>query len=540
VSPRLHRGAPALALTLLFVACGGGSSGGGATPSPPPPPGDPTLPDPQYRASYLSPFSAGCDGGQTGVVYTNAEVEPMVAVDPTNPNRLIGVWQQDRWSNGGARGNMTGVSVDGGRTWTERAAPFTRCTGGDLLRASDPWVTISPNGIAHQIAIAFDGQAFEAGTSNAVLVSRSTDGGDTWSPTVTLVRDGASAFNDKESITADPTDARFVYAVWDRLSASSGGPALISRTTDGGATWEPPRSIYDPGTTSQTINNQIVVLPDGTLVDFFTQLDSAPSRQTLTVIRSQDKGLTWSGPIVVSPVQALGTQDPETGTSVRDAAILGAITAGPDGSLVAVWQDSRFSGGQRDGIALSRSIDGGLTWSTAIRVNRDPTVPAFVPSVAVRADGTMGVTYYDFRSNTSDRATLLTDYWMARSTDGGATWRESRVAGPFDLAIAPYAGGLFLGDYQSLVGIGNAFVPFYAAVNSGDLSNRTDVFASLLTSAGAANTVALAELLDLDAPMRASTAEPLPMTPELRRRLHQSARQVMERRLCFTCSSVAP
>ena len=58
------------------------------------------------------------------------------------------------------------------------------------------------------------------------------------------------------------------------------------------------------------------------------------------------------------------------------------------------------------------------------------------------------------------------------------------MAGPFDLSIAPYAGGLFLGDYQSLVGIGNAFVPFYAAVNDGDLSNRTDVFASLVTSAG--------------------------------------------------------
>jgi hypothetical protein len=166
-------------------------------------------------------------------------------------------------------------------------------------------------------------------------------------------------------------------------------------------------------------------------------------------------------------------------------------------------------------------------------------VPAFVPSAAVRADGTIGVTYYDFRSNTSDRATLLTDYWLARSTDGGATWRESRVAGPFDLAIAPYAGGLFLGDYQSLVGIGNAFVPFYAAVNSGDLSNRTDVFASLVTSAGAAASAAVAELLDLDAPMRAFATDPLPRTPELERKLNESARRVMERRLCFTCSSTA-
>jgi uncharacterized membrane protein YfcA len=151
--------------------------------------------------------------------------------------------------------------------------------------------------------------------------------------------------------------------------------------------------------------------------------------------------------------------------------------------------------------------------------------------VAVQTDGTIGVTYYDFRSNTGDRGTLLTDYWLARSTDGGATWRESRVAGPFDLAIAPYAGGLFLGDYQSLVGIGSTFVPFYVAVNNGDLSNTTDVFASLVTSAGTAASVALAELLDVGAPMRASTAEPLPMTPGLRLKLHESAGRVRERRL---------
>ena len=84
-----------------------------------------------------------------------------------------------------------------------------------------------------------------------------------------------------------------------------------------------------------------------------------------------------------------------------------------------------------------------------MRVNRDPLVQAFIPAVAYRDDGTIGVTYYDFRSNTASLTELSTDYWLAQSTDG-VTWRESRVAGPFDLSIAPFANGLFIGDYMSM------------------------------------------------------------------------------------------
>ena len=67
-----------------------------------------------------------------------------------------------------------------------------------------------------------------------VLVSRSGDGGMTWGSPLTLIRDGEQFFNDKESITADRTDPRFVYAVWDRLAAAGGGPAYFARSADGG------------------------------------------------------------------------------------------------------------------------------------------------------------------------------------------------------------------------------------------------------------------------------------------------------------------
>ena len=484
------------------------------------------LHDPQFLASTASPFPPGCDGvAATGALYENAEVEPMVAVNPTNPASIVGVWQQDRWSNGGSHGLMTGYSSDGGRTWARTAAAFSRCAGGnaqnggDYDRASDPWVSFAPDGTAYQISLSFSGQENQPGSASAVLVSRSADGGRTWGSPITLIRDGPTAFNDKESITADPTDAHYAYATWDRLSGNL-GPSYFARTTDGGTTWEPARAIFDPGANNQTLNNQIVVLPNGTLVDFLTLFNPTPS---VAVIRSTDKGVTWSAPIVISSVFAFGATDPEVGTDVRDSATLGSIAVSKQGALVAVWQDSRFSGFVYDGIALSRSVDGGLTWSVPVRVNRDPGVQAFSPTVTVRDDGTIGVTYYDFRNNTADPTTLPTDVWLAQSGDG-VTWRESHVAGPFNLSIAPFALGLFLGDYHGLTSTGTAFVPFYAQTNNGNLANRTDVFASLVTSAGAA-------LMTEGAPMQAKAASPWVMTPQVAQRLQATAKRVLAQRV---------
>jgi hypothetical protein len=489
--------------------------------------------DSQVRISGLSPFAAGCDGvPAVGTLYVNAEVEPMIAVNPRNTNNVVAVWQQDRWSNGGARGLLSAVSQDGGYTWSTRMAAFSRCTGGtaanggDYPRASDPWVSFGADGTAYQSSLSFAGDVLAPGSSSGVLVSRSTDGGMTWSSPATLIQDGSAFFNDKDSLTADPTDARFVYAVWDRLAASGGGPSYLGRSTDSGMSWEPAKPIYDPGPTSQTINNQIVVLPDGTLIDFFTQLDTppnAPAAAKLSIIRSTDKGASWSAPVVISPVFSVGTFEPETHAPIRDGSGLGSIAVGPRGDLVAVWQDARFSGGLRDGIAFSRSLDGGLTWSTPSRINRVATVAAFVPAVTVRSDGTYGVTYYDFRSNTSDPATLPTHNWLTRSTDG-VNWLESHVAGPFDLAIAPNALGLFLGDYQAVASAGALFLPLYARTNNGQLDNRTDIFVTLASSAGAA-----AQATTMH--MSAQAAEPLAMTAELQRKSSDSVVRTMQRRI---------
>jgi len=97
----------------------------------------------------------------------------------------------------------------------------------------------------------------------------------------------------------------------------------------------------------------------------------------------------------------------------------------------------------------------------------------------VAEDGAIGVTYYDFRKDTAARAVLLTNYWLTQSTDGGQTFHESGVAGPFYMPTTPVARGFFIGDYEGLGVLGESLLPFFVQTNSGNLKNRTDVFAAL-------------------------------------------------------------
>ncbi len=446
----------------------------------------------QTRVSSDTPFNATCNGTlQTAGLYLDAEVEPTLAVDPLDQTHFIAVYQQDRWADGGSQGIVTAVSFDSGQSWARTIVPSSRCAGGnagngnDFPRVSNPWVTIAADGTAYQTALEFGGDVLSPGSSSAVTVSKSNDGGRTWSVPLPLISDGSAFFNDKDSITADLTDARYAYAAWDRLTQDDRGPALFARTTDGGATWEPARAVYDPGVHRQTINAHVAVLPDGTLLLFFDELNTnGPANASLVVLRSGDKGQTWSTPITIAQALSVGTTDPDTGKPVRDQSIIGDIHVGTNGVVGVVWQDSRFSAGARDAIAYAQSSDGGITWTGPVRVSAVASVPAFDPIVHIRHDGGIGVTYFDFRSNRSDDNALQTDYWLAESSDGGATWSETHVAGPFDLHYAPFANGFFLGDNQSLASVGDVFYPIYARTNA-DLANRTDIFISAIEPSSA-------------------------------------------------------
>ena len=163
------------------------------------------------------------------------------------------------------------------------------------------------------------------------------------------------------------------------------------------------------------------------------------------------------------------------------------MSANPqNGNLYAVWEDGRFSNFQHNDIAFSLSADEGLTWSEPIRVNQTPlnSAPAnrqaFLPSVAVAADGTIGVTYYDFRFNDVSSG-LATDFWLVRChpsfaapATNSANWgHEVRLTETsFDTETAPTPfGAYFVGDYEGLASSGNDFLASWSQPYDMDLDS---------------------------------------------------------------------
>ena len=441
-----------------------------------------------------SPYATCLQPSQPGTLFPNAEVEPQVAVNPTNTRDIVGQWHQDRWSNGGALGIAGAYSTTGGAAWTDVTVPYTNCAPSGLPyeRGSDPWVSFGPDGTAYSSALSFDGST----NRNAVSSATSYDGGKTWTAQQAIVAYPDGQFStDKNSTTADPIHAGVAYTVWDTLisphdnpdaqlhSARYTGPAQFSKTTDFGATWSPARTIIGSGNRQQTIGNVILVDPrTDTLYDFTdlivppnTPKQGTASNAELAFVKSTDRGATWTSPQVIAPFHAAGAIDPNTGQPARVGDGLQEVSIDGSGNLYAVWESStnwnknlnQAAGTFDNEVLFTRSSDGGATWSAPKAIVGPSTLPIFTPTIAINAAGKIAVTYYDSgRLSSTNTTTWPIDYQVTYSSDGGATFGAAQhVAGPFDLMSAPVARGFFLGDYEGLQSTGSGYIALFVMTN---------------------------------------------------------------------------
>jgi hypothetical protein len=316
--------------------------------------------------------------------------ETSIAVDPNNPNRVVGSandYVSRTWactvsgtpcSALGEAASGTYFSNDGGSTWCCTSTDpqhlgtiipgINKLTGGQYDAGGDPSVAFDSHGHVYYAGLGFD----RTSAPNTVAVNKGTfSGGNlSWSqPTFINQTTSPSTLNDKEWIAVDShTGSPFrdrIYVTWTRFlfNAHNGNyiqsPIAFVSSSDGGATFTTPKLIS--GNVLYGQGSHPVVGPDGTLYVFWSGSTRLASLNSTYMVKSSDGGATWSEPVSISTVQ---NSHLLANTAFRNNSYPAAAAA-PNGDLYATWTTQTSTGSVA---VYSKSTNGGSSWSNPVPV----------------------------------------------------------------------------------------------------------------------------------------------------------------------------
>ena len=299
----------------------------------------------------------------------------------------------------------------------------------------------------------------------AILTSRSTDGGLSWSNPVTVAVATGTNDYDKNWIVCDTwaTSPYYgnCYTEWDNYG--SGNRLLMSTSTDGGATWG---SAKQTGNAATGLGGQPVVQPSGTVI-----VPSANANETsIIAFSSSDGGSSWSSTSTIATVKTHSVSG-----SLRTGPLPSAEVDG-GGKVYVVWQDCRFRKRCASNDIVMSTSSNGTTWTTPVRVNIDAvtsTVDHFIPGIAVDpttsgSSAHLALGYYFYPTANCSSSTCQLSVGFVSSQDGGASWSAPQtLAGPMTLSwIASTTQGRMVGDYMSTSFVGSVAFPIFVVATA--------------------------------------------------------------------------
>ena len=446
------------ALALLVGACGGGES----------PNAQELLPSPGEDVLVTQ--------DRNPVIAHNS---PVLAINPLQRTNMVIVDRVDRpdYSAG------VHITNDGGTNWRDVALTLPPGTSRKLFA---PSAAYDGRGVLYVSYVILSGSGNDP---DSYWVARSGDGGlsfeeptkiagpHTYQTTLAVAPRSGRLYAAWLQSNLEATTCLLCFA-------QTGLPIVVSRSDDGGRTWSAPVQVSDAGR-ARVGAPALAVDGDGNPAVLYVDYgedrwdwENLPGSYegtfSLVFTRSASRGRSWT------PGQVVDPDIVPTGRFLVYLPVTPGFTIASNGDLYAVWADGRA--GDPD-ILLRRSTDDGKTWSKPVQVNRGTAgdgVPQDMPSVGVAPGGRVDVVYYD---RTIDRRGSNADVLLSSSTNSGKSFSKvfrlsdspsNRKIGPEG---SPHSEEADFGSHTTVASLAGGAIAAWTDTRNGTLDGgKQDIF----------------------------------------------------------------
>ena len=244
------------------------------------------------------------------------------------------------------------------------------------------------------------------------------------------------------------------------------GALVVSRSTDNGITWSGEITVANTG----TFIRDVQITGDDVNGDLYIAgMDEGgggfPHNDTNLIFKSTDGGATWANTYTGSPFPGPGLlacsvnpyftcMFPDNGGYFRHE---GWGEPAAHNGFVHLVYAQHGAGADEGDVYYIRSTDGGVTFGAPVKLNSDATTrPQWQANLSVSPTGTLLAVWYDARESTSctegNSAVPCYRMWANKSNDGGATWQGdmefSDVVTPLAAEQDPNIFSNYAGDYD--------------------------------------------------------------------------------------------